>query len=109
MILETALLQVKKDCEKQFEADFKKAGQYISVIDGYLGHSLKKCIEQENKYLLLVQWEKLEDHTIGFRQSKQYIKWKNLLHHYYDPFPIVEHYETVIANNPIISLENPAE
>ncbi|WP_100610814.1 antibiotic biosynthesis monooxygenase family protein [Confluentibacter lentus] len=96
MILEVAILNVKKGQEKQFELDFAKAGQYISSIKGYVNHSLKKCIEQDNQYILLANWEKLEDHTIGFRQSSQYLGWKNLLHHYYDPFPLVEHYETII-------------
>jgi heme-degrading monooxygenase HmoA len=96
MILEVAILNVIQGREKQFEEDFKIAGQYISSIDGYVRHSLKKCIEQQNKYILLVNWESLEDHTIGFRQSEQYLAWKNLLHNYYDPFPTVEHFETVI-------------
>jgi heme-degrading monooxygenase HmoA len=96
MILEVAILNVIQGREKQFEEDFKIAGQYISSINGYVRHSLKKCLEQENKYILLVNWEKLEDHTIGFRQSKQYLEWKNLLHNYYDPFPTVEHFETII-------------
>lgn len=96
MILELATLNVIPGREKQFEEDFKTAGQYISSIKGYVGHSLKKCIEQPNKYVLLVDWEELEDHTIGFRQSEQYLVWKKLLHHYYDPFPTVEHFETII-------------
>lgn len=96
MILETAILYVKKGQEKQFERDFKIASQYISAINGYLGHSLRKCLEQENKYLLLVDWAKLEDHTVGFRTSKEYLEWKKILHHYYDPFPVVEHYEIVL-------------
>jgi heme-degrading monooxygenase HmoA len=62
------------------------------------GHSLQKCIEQDNKYILLVNWEHIEDHTIGFRQSAVYQQWKELLHHYYDPFPVVEHYEMVLLN-----------
>lgn len=94
MILEVAILEVKKGLESRFLEDFKKASEYISLIDGYLNHKLKRCIEQKNKYLLLVEWEKLEDHTIGFRQSEQYAYWKGLLHHYYDPFPKVEHFET---------------
>ena len=98
MILELALLFVKKGEEKQFEKDFEIASQFISSIQGYSGHSLRKCIKQENKYILLVDWEKLEDHTIGFRQSEQYLEWKNLLHHYYDPFPIVEHFVTILEN-----------
>jgi heme-degrading monooxygenase HmoA len=95
MILEVAILNVIEGREKQFEDDFKIAGQYISSIKGYVRHSLRKCIEQENKYILLVEWENLEDHTIGFRESEQYLEWKKLLHNYYDPFPIVEHYETI--------------
>lgn len=101
MILEVAILFVKKGEEKQFEKDFEIASQYISSIQGYSGHSLRKCIEQENKYILLVDWEKLEDHTIGFRQSEQYVEWKKLLHHYYNPFPVVEHFEMVLEHKKI--------
>lgn len=96
MILEAAFLQIKEGKKDRFERDFKIAGQYISSIQGYLGHQLQKCLEQENKYLLLVKWEKLEDHTVGFRKSTQYLKWKELLHHYYEPFPVVEHFEEVL-------------
>lgn len=95
MILEVAILNVIPNKETQFEKDFATAGQYISAIKGYIKHSLSKCIEQPNKYILLVEWETLEDHTIGFRQSAEYLEWKKLLHHYYDPFPVVEHYEAV--------------
>ncbi len=98
MILEIATLIVKPKLTNQFEEDFKVASKYISAIDGYIEHSLQKCLEQSNKYMLQVKWEKLENHTIGFRASKEYIKWKNLLHHYYDPFPVVEHFECVFEN-----------
>ncbi|RQP18917.1 MAG: antibiotic biosynthesis monooxygenase [Parapedobacter sp.] len=98
MILETAILNVKPSLKGRFEADFGKAGQYISVTKGYIKHSLSKCVERPDKYLLLVEWETLEDHTIGFRESPQYLEWKQLLHHYYDPFPIVEHYSTIIEH-----------
>ena len=99
MILEVAILQVKAGQEKQFETDFATAGQYISTIKGYVRHSLRKCLEQDNKYILLVDWENLEDHTVGFRQSSEYLEWKNLLHCYYDPFPTVEHYELILGND----------
>ena len=42
------------------------------------------------------RWTTLEAHVIGFRKSPQYRKRKELLHHYYDPFPIVEHYRHVV-------------
>lgn len=96
MILEVAMLQVKDGLQENFEVDFKNASQYISAIKGYICHSLGGCLKQKNKYILLVEWENLEDHTIGFRQSDQYLSWKTLLHHYYEPFPTVEHYETIM-------------
>lgn len=99
MVLEVAILNVLQGQETAFEADFKKAGNYICSMQGYVNHTLSKCIEQENRYLLLVNWENLKDHTIGFRQSPEYQEWKALLHKYYDPFPVVEHYETVVEEN----------
>lgn len=95
MILEVAILNVIAGSEDSFEKDFKIAEQYISTIKGYIKHSLKKCLEEENKYILLVEWETLEAHTIGFRTSEQYLEWKKLLHHYYNPFPVVEHYVNI--------------
>ncbi len=95
MILEVAILNVKAGQKGAFERDFVVAGQYISSIKGYVSHSLQKCVEKDNQYLLLVNWEKLEDHTVGFRESEAYVKWKALLHHYYDPFPVVEHYKAI--------------
>lgn len=98
MILEAVFLFVKPNLTNQFETDFVKASQYISSIKGYLGHRLEKCLEVENKYLLLVEWNTLEDHTFGFRNSDVYLEWKQILHHYYEPFPIVEHFENVFEN-----------
>ncbi|MBF4470710.1 antibiotic biosynthesis monooxygenase family protein [Flavobacterium sp. HJJ] len=98
MVLEVAVLQVIKGEEVHFEKDFTIASQYIQSIPGYLNHSLRKSIEEENKYLLLVDWKKLDDHTIGFRESEAYLEWKKLLHPYYNPFPVVEHYEMVLEN-----------
>jgi heme-degrading monooxygenase HmoA len=95
MITEIAILKIKKDSKRQFETNFKKASKIISSINGYIDHELLKCLEEENKYLLIVQWDKIEDHIIGFRNSLDYIKWKELLHHFYDPFPTVEHYEKI--------------
>ncbi|MBD2515539.1 antibiotic biosynthesis monooxygenase [Nostoc sp. FACHB-973] len=95
MILEAVMLHVKPGLESDFESDFKKASKIISSIKGYLSHELHRCIEVQGKYLLLVRWESLESHTVGFRGSAEYQEWKILLHHFYDPFPIVEHFQEV--------------
>jgi heme-degrading monooxygenase HmoA len=64
-------------------------------MPGYLGHELQRCMETPSRYLLLVRWETLEAHTVGFRGSPEYQRWRALLHHLYDPFPVVEHFEAV--------------
>lgn len=95
MILESAYLQVKEGEAEAFEAAFRQASPIIASMKGYQGHSLQRCIEDELKYLLLVHWDTLEDHTEGFRGSKEYQEWKWLLHHFYEPFPEVFHFEQV--------------
>jgi heme-degrading monooxygenase HmoA len=93
MILESAVLDVKPGQDRAFEAAFAQAQRIISASPGYISHELQRCIEKPNRYLLLVRWRTLQDHTQGFRQSPPYQEWKRLLHHFYDPFPTVEHYE----------------
>lgn len=95
MILEVAILDVKPGKEKEFELAFNKAQSIISGMQGCISHQLQKCIENQNRYILLVNWRCLEDHTVGFRESEEYQEWRKLLHHFYDPFPSVEHYSSV--------------
>ena len=95
MILEVAILDIKPSQEAAFERDFAIASTYIRSSAGYLSHELQRCLEKPNRYLLLARWETLDAHTEGFRKSSAYLEWKRLLHHYYDPFPTVEHYAKV--------------
>jgi heme-degrading monooxygenase HmoA len=95
MILELAILNVRRGEEQAFEAAFRQASPIIAATAGYVSHQLQRCIETRNRYILLVNWKTLEDHTVGFRGSAEYQEWKRLLHHFYDPFPTVEHYTPV--------------
>ena len=92
MILEVAILNIKPGLSAQFEAAFAEAQQIISSMPGYCDHELKRCLEISDQYVLLVHWESVEAHTEGFRGSEQYERWRELLHHFYDPFPAVHHY-----------------
>ena len=97
MILEHALLDVVHGQEAAFEQAFAEAKPIIASMPGFLSLRLERCMERPSRYLLLVEWERLEDHTEGFRGSPGYERWRELLHHFYDPFPVVEHYRTVAA------------
>lgn len=95
MVLEVAVLQVRPGQEAEFETAFRQAQLIISSMSGYLAHELQRCIERPNEYILLVRSQSLEAHEVGFRQSAEYQEWKRLLHHFYEPFPVVSHYQTV--------------
>jgi heme-degrading monooxygenase HmoA len=97
VILESAVLSVKPGQENAFEAAFGEAKGIIASMPGFIGLELQRCIEAPSRYLLLVRWTTLEHHTVGFRTSPEYQRWKSLLHHFYDPFPTVEHYEKVFG------------
>jgi len=99
MILEAASLQVKPGQSAAFESAFREAQAIIASMRGYRSHQLQRCIEREGHYLLLVRWDSVADHEEGFRKSPQYQQWRALLHHFYDPFPTVLHYEQVAGNH----------
>lgn len=101
MILEVATLDVRPGREAAFEAAFREASAIIAGMPGYVSHQLQRCLEHSSRYVLLVNWQTLEDHTVGFRGSPGYQEWKALLHHFYDPFPTVEHYSMVLDGGPI--------
>lgn len=92
MILEVAILRIRAGASDAFEAAFREASSIIASMPGYHAHELRRCLDAPNQYILLVHWHRLEDHTVGFRQSSEYQRWRALLHHFYDPFPTVEHY-----------------
>jgi heme-degrading monooxygenase HmoA len=98
MILEHALLQVKPGLESAFEQAMREALPLIAATPGFLKIEVSPCVEAKGKYLLLVGWATLEAHTQGFRGSERYAEWKRLLHHFYEPFPQVEHYGSPVAS-----------
>ena len=97
MVLEHALLSVRPGQEDDFEAAFAAAKAVIAASPGFQGLRLSRCLERPGTYLLLVEWDRLEDHIDGFRGSPGYQQWRQQLHHFYDPFPTVEHYEQVLT------------
>ena len=94
-VLEVARLDVRPGQETEFEAAFARARAIIEASPGFLDLELRRCVEHASRYVLLVRWATLADHTVGFRQGPHYAEWKSSLHHFYDPFPEVEHYVTL--------------
>ena len=95
MVLEVAILNVRRGRGEEFEGAFREAKGIIASMPGHQRHELRRCLETPNRYLLLVWWDTLASHTEGFRKSPGYERWRMLLHPFYDPFPEVEHYTLV--------------
>ena len=97
MILEHAVLPVVAGRETDFEAAFAEARSIIAGMPGFIDLRLSRSVETPNEYLLLVHWESVEAHELGFRGSPEYVRWRDLLHHFYEPFPVVEHFTEVLS------------
>ena len=91
-ILEHAVLNVRPGAEKEFESAIGRVRPLIELTQGFQRMELRPCVETAGRYLLLVWWESVEAHTHGFRGTARYQEWKAALHHFYDPFPDVQHY-----------------
>jgi len=94
MILEIAILNLHPGQQTAYKAAFQRAAPIIRASPGYLSHELQHCLETPDRYVLLVRWQTLEDHTVGFRGSVPYQTWREILHPFYASFS-VEHYELV--------------
>ena len=91
-ILELALLDVRGKQRNAFEAALSEALPLIRRQPGCRHAEVRPCLESPQRYLLLVTWASLADHEQGFRRSHDYKRWRALLHGFYEPFPVVEHY-----------------
>jgi heme-degrading monooxygenase HmoA len=94
---EHALLKVIPGREDAFVEAMHEAKAFIAGSPGFVSLRVERCLERPSCFLLLVEWERLEDHTEGFRGSPAYEEWRAALHHFYDPFPVVEHFEAVVT------------
>ena len=99
MILEAAQIQVKSGEEAAFEVAMRRAAPVIAGAAGYVSHEVQRCIETPGRYLLLVRWETLEAHTVGFRGSPAFAEWRAIIGGFFASAPMVEHYEEVLKNS----------
>jgi heme-degrading monooxygenase HmoA len=97
MILEHAVLDVRPERAAAYEQALNEALPLISATPGFIDLEVRPCLERPGRYLLLVRRETVEAHESGFRTSERYQLWKALLHGFYEPFPVVEHYGEAVA------------
>jgi heme-degrading monooxygenase HmoA len=92
MVLERALLPVLPGHEEQFEQAIAQARGVVAKAQGFRGMRVLHGIESPQSYLLLIEWDTLEDHMQGFRESDLFGEWRALIGPHFDGTPQVEHY-----------------
>lgn len=95
MIVEIAQLSIVPGGEAGFEAAFADAIKFAAASRGYLGHELRRSIENPGRYLLRIEWQTLEDHTVGFRGSEAFTRWRAGVGPFFASPPVVEHFRPV--------------
>ena len=95
MILEIANITVTTGKQKDFEAALEKAQAVLKQSAGYVSHEFKKCMETDTQYVLLITWETLEAHTVGFRESELFVQWRSLIGPFFAAPPEVFHYSSL--------------
>jgi heme-degrading monooxygenase HmoA len=99
MILEIADIRIDPSQQTEFEKRVNYALSHIfAKAQGFRGHQFRRCIETAGRYVLLLEWATLEDHTIAFRGSPQYVEWRALVGDFFVSAPHVEHFELVNAS-----------
>jgi heme-degrading monooxygenase HmoA len=92
MVLEHALIDIRPGTAQAFEAALSEARQVIAASPGFRSLRLQRGVETENRYLLLVEWETLDDHVVGFRGSDAFTAWRALIGPYFASPPEVVHF-----------------
>jgi len=98
MIMETAFIAITPGLEADFEAAIEEAKKVLAEAAGFEVIHLHRGIERPNTYLLAIGWRSLEDHTVGFRESELFPKWRAIIGPFFAEAPHVEHW-TLLANN----------
>jgi len=93
MILELADIRIQPGKQAEFDQAIQRGvAQTIAKSKGYLGHKVQKGIESPERYILMVQWATLENHTVDFRESSAFAEWRGIVGPFFASAPHVEHF-----------------
>jgi heme-degrading monooxygenase HmoA len=100
MVLEIADFAVLPGTEEKFAAAVREGVRYVSDTPGFRNARLTRGVESPSRFVLLIEWDSLEAHTVGFRESENYPRWRELITPFFDGAPRVEHFNEINITNP---------
>jgi heme-degrading monooxygenase HmoA len=99
VIVEIAQITVTPGQEPLFEAGFARGIVWAAGSPGYLAHELRRSVEHPNRYLLRIEWQTLEDHTVRFRGSPAFAEWRAAVGAFFAVPPVVEHFRPIAGED----------
>ena len=96
MILEVADIRIAPGQQAAFDEAIERGLTTVeSKAKGFRGWKVNHSIESPERYLLMIFWDTLEDHTVGFRQSPLFPQWRAIVGSFFAQPPAVEHFTLV--------------
>ncbi|NMH95349.1 antibiotic biosynthesis monooxygenase [Pseudonocardia bannensis] len=97
MVLEIADFAIRPGTEDDFAAAYRSARELLAATPGFRSARMTRGIESPSRFVLLVEWDSLESHTVDFRESDRFGQWRALIGPYFDGDPRVEHFGDIPA------------
>jgi heme-degrading monooxygenase HmoA len=97
MVIEQVRIQTKPGSEQEFEAALEQARDVIGQAHGFRSFRAMRGIEEPSTFLVLVEWETIEDHLEGFRESELFERFREAIGPYFAGPPEVTHYESPVV------------
>ncbi|MEU5156031.1 antibiotic biosynthesis monooxygenase [Glycomyces sp. NPDC021274] len=95
MVLEVAEIKVTPGQEDAFKEAYRSARELVKVSPGLRTMRMTQGIESPSRFVLLIEWDSVEAHEQGFRETDRYLKWREAIGPYFAQPPLVEHFEDV--------------
>ena len=100
MILELADIRITPGENAEFDAAIERGVEtVISKAKGFLGYQVQRGIESPERYVLLIRWQTLANHTVDFRESPAFAQWRAIVGPFFAQPPQVEHFELVASSD----------
>ena len=93
MILEIADIRIQPGQQAAFDqAILRGVKTVISQAKGFRGWKVNKGVESPERYVLMIFWDTLEDHTVAFRGGPLFAQWRAIVGPFFAQPPQVEHF-----------------
>jgi heme-degrading monooxygenase HmoA len=99
VILEVADIRIQPGRQAEFDAAIQRGlNEVIAKARGFRGFKVNKGVESPERYLLMIFWDTLEDHTVHFRGGPLFAQWRAIVGPFFAAPPAVEHF-TLLAKS----------